>query len=59
VKNLLEQAYELNDSDELLRTVHRMPCTKHLSEKQAKERIKKAEVVQAEQILGLTAILGR
>jgi hypothetical protein len=36
-----------------------MPCTKHLSEKQAKERIKKAEVVQAEQILGPTAILGR
>jgi hypothetical protein len=61
-KNLLEQAYELNDSAELLQTVHRMPCTKHLSEKKKQEQIskcKKAEIVNTEQIVGLIAILGR
>ena len=36
--NLLEQAYELNDSAELLQIVHKMPYTAHQSETEAKKK---------------------
>ena len=38
--NLLEQAYELNDSAELLQIVHKMPYTAHQSETEAKNKVR-------------------